>query len=104
MTWQQLAGWQRYHQLEPFGEERADLRMGILASLYANAHRGKSSDKVLTASDFMPKFDSGDGKSALPGNGGRRPMGDAEWARSKKAAAALASDAKRQRRGRRVSP
>ena len=44
-----------YYELEPFGEDRADLRMAILATLIANANtpRGKRRAKV---DDFMPKF------------------------------------------------
>lgn len=34
-----LTEWIAYYTLEPFGEERADLRAGVLASLLANIHR-----------------------------------------------------------------
>lgn len=46
-----------YYKLEPFGEERADLRMGILASVMANAWRGKG-QKPFKPRDFMPTFDT----------------------------------------------
>lgn len=44
-----------YQRIKPWGEERADLRMGVLAALTANLHRGKG-QKPYTAKDFMPKF------------------------------------------------
>lgn len=54
MTFSQLQGWLAYYHLEPWGEERADLRMGITASTIANANRVKG--KALTPGDFMPDF------------------------------------------------
>jgi hypothetical protein len=48
--------WMLYAQLELFGEERADLRAGIVAATVANVHRGKD-DKALTPQDFMPRFE-----------------------------------------------
>jgi len=45
-----------YASLEPFGETRADLRAGIIASTVANAHRDRKT-KPMKPSDFMPKFD-----------------------------------------------
>jgi hypothetical protein len=56
MTAPELREWQEYYDLEPFGEERADLRMGILASLIANVNRSSKSSKTYTAKDFMPRF------------------------------------------------
>lgn len=51
-----LSEWMAFARLEPFGEERADLRAGIIAATVANVNRGKK-DKPLRAQDFMPKFD-----------------------------------------------
>lgn len=53
----ELTEWQCYYALDPFGEERADLRMGIATSVLANANRNpdKRSDPF-TAKDFMPQF------------------------------------------------
>ena len=48
--------WQAFHEIEPFGEERADLRSGIVASVIANVNRGKHS-KTYKPADFMPQFD-----------------------------------------------
>lgn len=53
----EFAEWLAYHGLEPFGEERDDLRAGIVASTIANVNRGKRA-KAYKPEDFMPKFDS----------------------------------------------
>lgn len=42
-----------YYSIEPFGEERADLRSGILASLIYNTNK-KPSSPAKSAVDFMP--------------------------------------------------
>ncbi len=56
MTSQQFAEWLAYSRLEPWGEERADLRMGIVAQTIANANRGKN-QKPYKPQDFMPSFE-----------------------------------------------
>jgi hypothetical protein len=57
MTSRDVAEWKAYFSIEPFGEERADLRMGILASLIANVHRDrKKKFEPFTPADFMPGF------------------------------------------------
>lgn len=44
-----------YEELEPFGEERADLRAGIIAALIANIHRDRQMrPKAYVPLDFMP--------------------------------------------------
>lgn len=48
--------WMDYYQIEPWGEWRADLRTGIVASTVANVFRGKG--KSTKPQDFMPKFGS----------------------------------------------
>lgn len=48
--------WLAYHKLNPFGEQRADLRAGIIASVVASVF-GK---KTYKASDFMPDFECED--------------------------------------------
>jgi hypothetical protein len=47
--------WVAFAKLEPFTEERADLRTGIIASTIANIHRGKRR-KAYKPKDFMPQF------------------------------------------------
>ena len=51
----ELTEWRAYYGLEPFGEERADLRAGIVASTMANVFR-KSGTQPYKTQDFMPKF------------------------------------------------
>jgi hypothetical protein len=38
----ELSEWMAYYRLEPFGEVRADVRAGIVASTLANVHRKRS--------------------------------------------------------------
>lgn len=45
-----------YAQIDPWGEERADLRNGIACSLMANAWRVKGSRRY-SPQDFIPKFE-----------------------------------------------
>lgn len=49
----QLAEWQVYYNLEPFGEEPAYWRAGVIASVFGNAFRKKGS-RPFKPSDFMP--------------------------------------------------
>lgn len=51
----EFTDWLAYYQLEPFGEERADLRNAILCALIANLLRGKGRRAKLK--DFLPRFD-----------------------------------------------
>ena len=59
----ELHEWMAFYRLEPFGEERADLRAGIVASTVYNVNRGKKG-RVLKPTDFMPllKVDQQRGK------------------------------------------
>lgn len=52
----QFAEWMAYSRLEPWGEERDDLRMGIVASVIANSNRAKER-KPFKPTDFMPSFE-----------------------------------------------
>jgi hypothetical protein len=55
MSSRELTEWMCYFALEPWGEERADLRTGILSSLLANIHRDeKKRHDPFTPEDFMP--------------------------------------------------
>jgi hypothetical protein len=57
MSAREFDDWRTYAQLEPFGEERADWRMGILASVIANANRDdKKHPNPFEPKDFMPDF------------------------------------------------
>lgn len=58
MSWRQYSAWQAYANVEPFGEERADLRAGIVASLIANVNRDTTQKPTpFSAVDFMPDFE-----------------------------------------------
>ena len=76
MTWTQFVAWQEYANLEPFGEERSDLRSGIVASVIANSNRDpKRQSRPFKPSDFMPQFQAAADKAAK-----RVPLTDAsEW-------------------------
>lgn len=52
-----LTEWLAYAQVEPFGEERADLRAGIVAATVANVNRAKGTPAA-KPTDFMPQFDA----------------------------------------------
>jgi uncharacterized protein DUF4035 len=55
---QQFMEWISYAEIEPFGEERADLRMAILAELIAETNRDpKKKSTPYEVSDFMPQFE-----------------------------------------------
>lgn len=47
-----------YASIEPFGEERADLRIAINTCVLANINRGKKTPPY-KPEDFMPYFDRG---------------------------------------------
>lgn len=49
----ELHEWFAFYRIDPWGEGRGDLRSGIVASVVANANRGRSG-KTFTAMDFMP--------------------------------------------------
>jgi len=58
MSSYEFSEWMAYYNLEPFGEERADLRMAMLASLIANVNRDKKRrPNPFLPKDFMPKFE-----------------------------------------------
>lgn len=46
--------WMQYYELEPFGEERADLRAGIIAATVANCLARKKGRPAFRVTDFMP--------------------------------------------------
>lgn len=63
----ELAEWQAFYQLEPFGVERGDVQAGIVASTIANVNRDrKKRAKPYTPNDFMPKFDEAWQRSREP--------------------------------------
>lgn len=52
MSGQELTEWIAYDSLEPFGDQRADLRAGIVAATMANCHRSRGDS--FKPQDFMP--------------------------------------------------
>jgi len=58
MSSRELAEWQAYAQLDPFGNERGDLQAGIVASMIANVYRDrKKQRKPFAPADFLPVFE-----------------------------------------------
>jgi len=54
----ELSEWMAYFRLEPFGEERADVRSAIVAATVANTARDpKRRRRSFQASEFMPRFE-----------------------------------------------
>ncbi len=53
ITSEELTDWMGYYRIEPFGDMRADLRMGILAATYINSKRGRGK-RPISPSKFMP--------------------------------------------------
>lgn len=57
MSSHEFSEWMAYAGLEPFGEERADLRMGILAALTFNINRDPERTDEAKPEDFIPRFE-----------------------------------------------
>lgn len=55
MSGRDVAEWQAFYNLELRGEDRADWRAGLIASMIANVNRGKDTDPYSPA-DFIPKW------------------------------------------------
>jgi len=54
MTYESFVEWQRYASVEPFGEFRADLRIGQLCAIVANLFRdSKKQAKPYSPADFV---------------------------------------------------
>lgn len=55
MSSRELSEWMAYYEVEPFGDERGDLRSGVIAATIANVNRDpKQRKKPYTPLDFMP--------------------------------------------------
>ncbi len=55
MSSREFAEWMAYYRLEPFGDERADLRAGTIAAPLLNMWAAKGSAKA-KPSDWIMKF------------------------------------------------
>ena len=49
----ELYEWMAFYRLEPFGDERADVRAGMVCAVVHNVNRGKRG-KAAKPTDFMP--------------------------------------------------
>lgn len=47
-----------YYQLEPWGEERADLRAALIAQTVANRHRDPKQEQPYRLQDFLLTFEA----------------------------------------------
>jgi len=56
MGYDEFLEWQVYDTLAPFGDERADLRAGVVAATMANAWRGKN-QRAFAPADFLLRFE-----------------------------------------------
>jgi len=52
LTAAELAEWMAYYEIEPWGEERADIRQAITSALIANQYRGKN-QRPYKVQDFL---------------------------------------------------
>lgn len=52
MSSRELTEWRAYWEIEPWGEERADLRVGTLSAIVANVARGKG-QRPFSPADFF---------------------------------------------------
>lgn len=55
ITWEQLREWQTYAELDPYIEERADLRSAQICATLANINRRKGAAPY-KVEDFLLKF------------------------------------------------
>lgn len=53
-TVKEFAEWIAYDRIDPIGEQRADLRMAVLATVVARS----GGSKTAKPSDFIPRFDA----------------------------------------------
>ncbi len=59
MSSREFAEWLALYGMEPFGDARADLRSGIVASVIANVNRDpKKRRRPYKPEDFVPRFES----------------------------------------------
>lgn len=59
MSHAEFLEWHDYYATEPFGEERGDLRAGIVASIIANVNRDpKKRKEPYQPTDFMPFYEA----------------------------------------------
>lgn len=57
LTARELVEFEELYRMDPWGEERADLRAGIIASTLVNLKRDPKKTKAFRPVDFMPYVD-----------------------------------------------
>lgn len=58
MSSRELIEWQAYAELEPFGDMRADLRMGIQTAALVRLWADPKKSRTITPTTFMPYLDT----------------------------------------------
>ena len=58
----ELSEWQAFYSIEPFGEERADMRSALVATVMANAWKDKK-QRAYKMKDFMLNFEPAEPQS-----------------------------------------
>jgi hypothetical protein len=53
----ELRDWEIFAAVEPFGEERADIRSATICCILANINRDPKKTSAFEIKDFLPKFD-----------------------------------------------
>lgn len=88
ITWHQLVEWYQWYQVNPFGEDRADLRSAMAGCAIVNEIRaisaglGAKNLKPAQLSDLVPKFDRAESAEAkLKREEAERKREAAEYAR-----------------------
>lgn len=56
LTYRQLQGWQAYHQIDPFGQERGDLRAALIKHALLNVMGRGEDDPEIPLEDCLPRF------------------------------------------------
>lgn len=63
ITWEHFCEWRAYDELEPLGDDRADIRTAHIVQTLVNLHRGKNREPY-KLSEFVLPF--GDYKRPVP--------------------------------------
>lgn len=74
LTSSEVVEWEAFYRIDPWGEDRADLRSAIVAYTVASAHTRKG--KKLKLSQFIPDYEKAYLKKAGV------PMGDQQFAKN----------------------
>jgi len=68
ITWRQFLEWEAFSELEPFDEERADIRSAQIVAALANIHRDRKKRRTpFKLSDFLLQFGDSTKVGRAPG-------------------------------------